>query len=136
MDSRGGNVCLTCVVEGSKVVRSKLANSCTSCLSFSCRLLVIPLSVDELVVGEVVVCNSRMSFCSSSLSCVIICSDVVSRDVVGLGDVTKETGRNVVVRVDDDGCIVVELLLNADVTGGVIIEVNKDEASVAADLVV
>lgn len=60
----------------------------------------------------------------------------MSRDVVGLGDVTKETGRNVVVRVDEDGCIVVELLLNADVTGGVIIEVNKEEASVAADLVV
>lgn len=77
-----------------------------------------------------------MIFCSSSLSVVNICSDVVSRDVVGLGDVTKETGRIVVVRVDDDGCIVVVLLLKDDVTGGVIIEVNKEEAEVAADLVV
>lgn len=107
-----------------------------SCLSFSFRLLVIPLSVDKLVVGEVDVCNIRMIFCSSSLSVVNICSDVVSRDVVGRGDVTKETGRIVVVRVDDDGCIVVELLLKVDVTGGVIIEVNKEEADVAADLVV
>lgn len=96
----------------------------------------IPLSADKLVEGEVVVCNSRISFCSSSLSCVIICSDVLCLDVVGLGDETIETGRNVVVRVDDDGCIVVELLLKADVTGGVIIEVNKEEAEVAADLVV
>lgn len=136
MDSRGGNVCLTCVVGGNKVVRSKLANSCMSCLSFSFMLLVIPLSVDKLVVGEVVVCNIRIIFCSSSLSFVNICSDVVSRDVVGLGDVTKETGRIVVVRVGDDGCIVVELLLKVDVTGGVIIEVNKEEAEVAADLVV
>lgn len=117
-------------VVGNKVVLSRLASSCMSCLSLSCRGGVVdPLLGVDLVAGDdVVVCSILINLCSSSLSCVISCWELVV-PVAGLVVVTRDTGRRVVGRDDVVvvGWNVVELLLIVDVTGDVIIEVNKED---------